>query len=250
MTIQEEDVPPELQKLIKDILANDMEIKKVKRFETEKNAQKAVKKTKSLDMKVIDGDMDGNVDDVVVYDKTTKKPNVKYYKGYKIEKEKELGRQYLEEAALGNLKYKDKKGRNRTQTYNMWFMLKKCPEYDEENDCWIIPEADLFKPRVLAQKTVGSMFMKTRHTTLAEMQAVVTQFLNDIGPNEFDNLEQLLTTPKIASRIMSTLDNWYQKFASGAIKRPRLLTDKQRARGKVANTSVFNAAERDPDDDD
>lgn len=228
MSIHEEDLSPELQKLIKDILANDMEIKKVKRFETQNSAEKAVKKSNKLDMKVIDGDMDGNVDDVVVYDKTTEKPKVKYYKGYKIEKEKELGRQYLEEVALGNLKYKDKSGRNRTQTYKTWFAMNKCPDFDEDNDCWIIPEVGLFKPRILAQKTVGSLFMKTHHISLSEMQAVVTQFLNELTPDEFDNLEQLLTTPKVASTIMKKMDSWYQKFTSGNVKRPRLMSQKQR----------------------
>ena len=197
-----DDLPPKIQKLIKNILDNDMEIKKVKRYE----APKSDEEVEPVEEKIV-------------------KPKKKKTKS---EKEKEFGRQYLEEVALGNLKYQDKSGKNRTKTFKQWFNSSKEPQYDEDKDCWSIPDASLFTQRALAMKTIGSLFKKTYNIPLSELQIVITAFLNELDTDDYNNLSNLLSSPHIGNAAMKIMSHWYDQYKNGDVKKQKALSKKER----------------------
>lgn len=221
MSVNDE-LPPRLQKLIKNILDNDMEIKKVKRFEKTKEASKEPKASKEPDT-----DEEPEVEEKPEASKEPEKP-IKPKKKTKSEKEKEFARQYLEEVALGNLKYQDKSGKNRTKTFKQWFSSSKDPQYDEDKDCWTIPDPSIFTQRTLAMKTIGSLFKKTYDIPLSEIQVVITAFLNELDSDDYNNLSNVLSTPHIGNAALKIMSNWYNQYKNGGAKKQKILTNKQR----------------------
>ena len=188
-------LPNKLQRLIKEFLANDEEIKKVKHVE--KKASKATYKKKDEEQETEEEDMD-DTEPVELPVKPKKKLTRKQIKD-------NLSKQYMEEVAFGNLKYKDAKGRNRTQTYKSWINETKAPRYDETSECWTIPDRDLYSTHVLAQKTIGSLYKKLTNCTLQEMQQAVKYFLASLNPEQKTSFADLLETKNCAGNIISIM---------------------------------------------
>ena len=225
------ELPDSLQSMIKDILANDEALKKVKQLDKaqkskainlsslkeNKKCDKSTKKTnktyKKKETKPENEDEDDETIDNLplddIDDEETPKPK-KQKRMTKKDKQNLLSKQYLEEVALGKLKFQDANGRNRTTTFKKWVNETKNPRYDDEQECWKIPDPDMYKQRVLAMKTCGSLFMKTTECSLTEMQSAVSYFLKALDPDNYANLVDLLQTPKIAPKIMGIMSKFNQ----------------------------------------
>ena len=213
------ELPDSLQSMIKDILANDEALKKVKQLDKvqktknvnlsslkeNSTSQKCEKKIPKKNTK-IDYDENAEENDEVIQEEEPKPKKQK--KLTKKDKQNLLTKQYLEEVALGKLKYQDANGRNRTTTYKKWVSDTKNPKYDDEKECWIIPDPEMYKQRVLAMKTCGSLFMKTNGCSLKDMQSAVIYFLGALDEDNYSNLVSLLQTPKIAPQIMKIMSQY------------------------------------------
>ena len=212
------DLPQSLQNMIKDILANDEAIKKVRQLDSSqkqaksalpamKSTPKCAKKstTKQTSKKYEDEEQEepANEEEEIVEEKPKKQKRLT-----KKDKQNNLSKQYLEEVAMGNLKFQDANGRSRTTSFKKWVNDTKNPKYDDKKECWSIPDTDMFKQRVLAMKTCGSLFMKTTQCSLTEMQSAVSYFLKALDEDQYENLSELLETPKIAPKIMELMSHF------------------------------------------
>lgn len=207
-------LPNSLQRLIRNILDNDAQIKKVKHMETPvaRTRYEHAEEPKRKSKKHVKFDNVDDVEDIEDVDEDIPIEKPKAKRVTRKERNNNLSHQYMEEVALGNLKYKDANGKNRTTTYKQWVSKNKSPKYDEANECWSIPDPDMYGPRALAQKTVGSLFMKTSKCKLAEMQGAVTDFLNEI--NDDEHLAEILQTPHIAEKALDIMTDWYEEYKS------------------------------------
>ena len=208
------DIPDSIQSMIKDILANDDTIKKAKQLDKAKPAPvaepapKPKKQTKaSIDAENDDDDADPNEEVEPVEPVKARKPK----RITKKDRQNTLSKQYLEEVALGNLKFQDANGRNRTTTFKKWVEQNKNPKYDDEHNCWIIPDHEMYKQRVLAMKTCGSLFMKSTGCTLTQMQQAVSYFLKEIDEEQYENLAELLQTPQVSKEIIALMSKYNDK---------------------------------------
>ena len=212
-----QELPDDLQNMIKDILANDEALKKVKQLDkTQKlkasslpslkdNSKCAKKKT----TKTTKQNLDVDEDDIENNEEEEEKPKPKRQKRItKKDRQNNLSKQYLEEVALGKLKFQDAQGRNRTTSFKKWVSETKNPKYDEDNECWKIPDPEMYKQRVLAMKTCGSLFMKTNGCSLSEMQAAVSFFLNALDEDQYNNLADLLQKKNIAPKILELMSHF------------------------------------------
>ena len=212
------ELPDSLQNMIRDILANDEALKKVKQLDRtqkaravaepkeKKTEKKTTKKTKiNYEEKDNDEEEDKKVDEI----DEEEAPKPKKQKRLTKKQQKDiLSKQYLEEVALGKLKFQDANGRNRTTSYKKWLNDNKNPKYDEKNECWKIPDHEIYKQRVLAMKTCGSLFMKKNECSLTEMQSAVSYFLKALDEDQYENLADILETPNIAPKILDIMSGY------------------------------------------
>ena len=209
------DLPESLQNMIKDILANDEAIKKVKQLDysqkqsksglpTMKSTPKCCKKIATQKTKTKYTEEEENDEEPQM-----EEPKPKRQKRItKKDRQNNLSKQYLEEVAMGKLKFQDANGRNRTTSFKQWVNDTKNPKYNESKECWSIPDPEMYKQRVLAMKTCGSLFMKTTGCSLTEMQSAVSFFLKALEPEQYDNLSDLLETPNIAPKILELMSHY------------------------------------------
>ena len=212
------ELPDSLQSMIKDILANDEALGKVKQLDKAQKAKvdsqpkEKSKCEKKVPAKKTQAKFEDNEDvDEEMEPQEEEQPKPKKQKRLTKKQQKDiLSKQYLEEVALGKLKFQDANGRNRTTSFKKWVNDTKNPKYDEKKECWIIPDTDMYKQRVLAMKTCGSLFMKTSSCSLTEMQSAVSYFLKALDEDSYNNLPELLQKPKIAPKILEIMSKYNQ----------------------------------------
>ena len=212
------ELPDSLQSMIKDILANDEALRKVKQLDKVQKAKvdsqpkEKSKCEKKVPAKKTQAKFEDNEDvDEEMEPQEEEQPKPKKPKRLTKKQQKDiLSKQYLEEVALGKLKFQDANGRNRTTSFKKWVNDTKNPKYDEKKECWIIPDTDMYKQRVLAMKTCGSLFMKTSSCSLTEMQSAVSYFLKALDEDSYNNLPELLQKPKIAPKILEIMSKYNQ----------------------------------------
>lgn len=210
------ELPDSLQSMIKDILANDEALRKVKQLDkaqkmkVDSQPKEKSKCEKKVPAKKTQAKFDENEDvDEEMEPQEEEQPKPKKPKRLTKKQQKDiLSKQYLEEVALGKLKFQDANGRNRTTSFKKWVNETKNPKYDEKKECWIIPDTDMYKQRVLAMKTCGSLFMKTTSCSLTEMQSAVSYFLKAIDEESYNNLPEILQKPKIAPKILEMMSKY------------------------------------------
>ena len=210
------ELPDSLQSMIKDILANDEALRKVKQLDKVQKAKvdsqpkEKSKCEKKVPAKKTQAKFEDNEDvDEEMEPQEEEQPKPKKQKRLTKKQQKDiLSKQYLEEVALGKLKFQDANGRNRTTSFKKWVNETKNPKYDEKKECWIIPDTDMYKQRVLAMKTCGSLFMKTTSCSLTEMQSAVSYFLKAIDEESYNNLPEILQKPKIAPKILEMMSKY------------------------------------------
>ena len=222
-----QELPDDLQNMIKDILANDEALKKVKQLDKTKKIKEnnlpalkddskcSKKKTTKTTTKTTKQKIDTIDEDEPVADDNEEieeeKPKPKRQKRLtKKDKQNNLSKQYLEEVALGKLKFQDANGRNRTTSFKKWVNETKNPKYDEKNGCWKIPDPEMYKQRVLAMKTCGSLFMKTNGCSLTDMQSAVSFFLKALNEDQYNDLVNILQKPNIAPKILEIMSQFNQ----------------------------------------
>ena len=210
------ELPDSLQSMIKDILANDEALRKVKQLDkaqkmkVDSQPKEKPKCEKKVPAKKTQAKFEENEDvDEEMEPQEEEQPKPKKQKRLTKKQQKDiLSKQYLEEVALGKLKFQDANGRNRTTSFKKWVNETKNPKYDEKKECWIIPDVDMYKQRVLAMKTCGSLFMKTTSCSLTEMQSAVSYFLKAIDEESYNNLPEILQKPKIAPKILEMMSKY------------------------------------------
>ena len=239
------ELPDSLQSMIKDILANDEALRKVKQLDKVQKAKvdsqpkEKSKCEKKVPAKKTQAKFEDNEDvDEEVEPQEEEQPKPKKQKRLTKKQQKDiLSKQYLEEVALGKLKFQDANGRNRTTSFKKWINDTKNPKYDENKECWIIPDTDMYKQRVLAMKTCGSLFMKKNECwkipdheiykqrvlamktcgslfmkknecSLTDMQSAVSYFLKALDEDQYENLADILETPNIAPKILDIMSGY------------------------------------------
>ena len=210
------ELPDSLQSMIKDILANDEALRKVKQLDkaqkmkVDSQPKEKSKCEKKVPAKKTQAKFEENEDvDEEMEPQEEEQPKPKKPKRLTKKQQKDiLSKQYLEEVALGKLKFQDANGRNRTTSFKKWVNETKNPKYDEKKECWIIPDTDMYKQRVLAMKTCGSLFMKTTSCSLTEMQSAVSYFLKALDEESYNNLAEILQKPKIAPKILEMMSKY------------------------------------------
>lgn len=215
------DLSPKMQNLIKDILANDQIIKKAKKYEKKDESDK-----ESDNETIEDEETEENSLPPLIPRAPAPEVKRRQRKPTKKEKKDALAKEYLEEVALGNLKYKDSANRNRTRTLKSYIKEKQNPKYNAGNKNWTVTE--LFTPKILAMKTVGSLIMKNYKCTLKEMQKFCIHFLNQLSYAEFEDMKTLLETPNIGIAACNCYEEWAEGIKDGSIEEEKLKSISQR----------------------